>query len=242
MSSSPEPVGAGSVRWFIGQAVDRGRAKRRSGDSVAHLRKEENAGKEDAGNESPPKPGVLLDWLVSHHGSAEVLDEAGDFAADPMVDGLLSSIIHFLKHQWPRKPELISGFSQHAAEHLHLLLPRLSAEGRRDLRATLFLTGIVLGRTSPDVITAAIDGLVDHPNPPPSIRRVVGLLGVIFYKGLLPFGDPDSTTRVCRELWRTAREGENPETVEDAWDMATLAESDLEESDPIPFVPTRAIG
>ncbi|HVZ88762.1 MAG TPA: hypothetical protein VHG72_17445 [Polyangia bacterium] len=217
-------VGTGSIRSYLNDVEARGRSKRRSdGHEVV----------------TSGKPGVLLDLLVHQHDGGKVIEDAGDVAADPMVDGLLSSAIHFIKHM---SPELIGALVHKAAEDLHETLPRLSPEGRRDLRAALFLAAMGLQRTSPEVIKAVLAGLGDRPSPPPSVRQVVGLLGIIFFKGVLPFGDPKGTTEACRELWRIAREDEAPETVEDAWDMATLAEADLEEDAPVPFVPSRATG
>lgn len=204
------------MKSFLRQAVARGKATR--------------------------KPGILLEKLLAPVHPGNVLEQASELAADPMVDGMLSSAIHVIKERLPKEPTLLSIGARNVAENIHAFLPRLPVEGRRELRAVFFLAGKILEGISPEAIAAAVEGLVDPPSPPVSVKRLVGLFAVVLFTGILPVGDPDTAARACLEMWRIARKDENPEIVEEAWDMAVLSEADLEEDAPIPFEPTRAAG
>lgn len=220
VNSSPESADDGSVKGFFRQVVARGRAQAGTRPGAEIIRK----------LLAPVHPGNLLE------GAAEV-------GGNPVVRTLLDLGLRTIRENSPGPAEFASHIRD-VGERCHVFLPHLSPAARRDMRAVCFLTAGVLEKVSAESLRAAIDGWLEGTaTPPTAIKEIVGLMTVVGLMGLLRAGDPDTADRAALELWRLVRAGEDEQAVEDAWDAAVLAESELEAAGPrIPFIPISAVG
>lgn len=216
---SPEAADEGSVKGFLRQAVARGRAL-----------------------EAGVKDTEFVSKLLAHVHPGNVLERAADIAASPVVVAVLNLGLRTVRETLPGPSELARCLRE-GGEQLHVLLPHLAASARRDVRAVAFLAANGIEKVPAESLLAALDGwLSETPHPPMVVNQVLGLLTIVGLLGRFPVGDPETSNRAALELWRIARAGEDEQDVEDAWDTAILCEAALEEGQPIPFAPMRAVG
>jgi hypothetical protein len=165
-----------------------------------------------------------------------VAEDAEKFGAEPFIRGVLGAIFAAVRGKGHSPLELMRKSLTMVGEQAHLALPKISPEARRFVRATAFLAQDGLLQASDDDVSAVMDALTNFDGVPGSVRRMIGLVMIVFFGGTVGFRT-DLTDEAAGELWNIAAAGESDEAVENAFDAASAWECRSETSAPVPFRP-----
>jgi hypothetical protein len=166
-----------------------------------------------------------------------VAEDAERVGADPFIPGMLSGIFAGVRAKGQSPRDLMVRALRMTGERAHLALPKLSPEARRFVRATAFLALDGVGQATDDDVFAVMDALGTTEGVPGSVRRLIGLMTIILFGGVVGLPKTELADEAAGELWNIAAAGEPPQAVEDAFDAADAWECRSESSTPVPFQP-----
>jgi len=172
----------------------------------------------------------------------DVLAHAATIGDLPIVREHVSTILQTVRKRFLARGTVLAGILHQAATYLEVLLPGLTPEARRDIRATLFLAARGLENVPAETVVDVANGMerMEAEEPPLLLKQLIGLFVIVGRAGMSRIPEPENARAdaAALALWRLARSNEDPDDVETAWDLAVYHEDRLIPADPVPF--TRA--